>query len=167
MLPYYSKMSSLLLIFFHIIFIHDCYSFDTNPPSCKYGYLPPHVQYSVEQVPLLLFIGLDKTWYTKVSHGHVCVSQPDAGSKKNLPVNSASVSMQYNFRFQSSLGEQGIVLQILRKTLQILYALVLKNKAWTYGRVLPEWENTHICQISEYHHTEEDGCKEGLLLLKY
>ena len=35
-----------------------------------------------------------------------------------------------------------------------------------YIRFLPEWTNIHLCQISEDHHTKEDGFKEDILLLK-
>ena len=68
-----------------MICTHNCYSFDTNPPSCKYGYLYPHSKYSVEQVPLTIVIGLDETGYTKISDGHVCFFHPEAGSNKLPP----------------------------------------------------------------------------------
>ena len=68
-----------------MIFTHNCYSFDTKPPIRKYCYLPPHSKYSVEQFPLPLVIGLNETGYTKFSHGHVCVFQPESGSDIKFP----------------------------------------------------------------------------------
>ena len=68
-----------------MICTHNCYSFDPNPQRYKYGYLTPHSKYSVEQVPLSLVIGLDETRYIKISHGHVFVFQPEAGSDKLPP----------------------------------------------------------------------------------
>ena len=79
-----------------MIFTQNCYSFDPNPQSCKYGYLTPRSKYSVEQVPLSLVIILDETRYKKVSHGHVCVFQLEAGYEPPPPppLNSSSVSME-------------------------------------------------------------------------
>ena len=38
----------------------------------------------MDQVTLPLVIDLDDTYYTIGSHGHVCFSQPGAGSEKNV-----------------------------------------------------------------------------------
>ena len=56
------------------------YSFGPNNPICEYDSSPPHMRYSVDQVPPPIGIGLDDTWDTKGSNGHVSVSHPGAGS---------------------------------------------------------------------------------------
>ena len=65
-------------------------------------------------MPLPLVIGLGETWDTKGSYGPVCFPQPGAGYEKRFfPLNSASVSVEYNQILHSYLGEQGGVLYIL------------------------------------------------------
>ena len=60
----------------------------------------------MDQVPPPLVICLDDTWDTKDSHGPVCVSRPGVGSwKKNPPLNSASVSVEYNQRLRYSITD--------------------------------------------------------------
>ena len=44
--------------------------------------------------------------------------------------------------------------------------LFWKHKAWINWRVFPGWKKIHTIQISADHHTEEDGYKEELLILK-
>ena len=65
----------------------------------------------MDQVPLPIVIGIDETWEKKGSHGTVCFSHPGAGYEKVfVPLNSASVSVEYNQILQSCFGEQGGVL---------------------------------------------------------
>ena len=43
----------------------------------------------------------------------------------------------------------------------------MKNNYWAYRRVLLDWENTHMFQISADNYTKEDGSKEEILILQY
>ena len=68
----------------------------------------------MDQVPPPLVICLDYTRDTKVSHGPVFFSRPGAGSgEKNVTLNSAFVSVEYNQILQLYFGEQVGVLKIL------------------------------------------------------
>ena len=51
----------------------------------------------MDQVPPPLLICLDENWDTKGSYRPVCSPHPGAGSgKKTVPLNSASVRVEYN-----------------------------------------------------------------------
>ena len=68
----------------------------------------------MDQVPPPLVICLDYTCDTKGIHGHVCFSHPGAGSGgKNVTLNSALVSVEYNQILQLYFGEQVRVLKSL------------------------------------------------------
>ena len=87
-----------------MLFINNVYSFDSNNPGCKYDSFSNHRPYSVYQVPAPLLIVFDDNWDTKGIHGPVCFSQPGDGYEKNVTLNSASASMEYNQIFQSYFG---------------------------------------------------------------
>ena len=55
-------------------------------------------------------MGFDYTWNKKGSYRHVCFYKPGSSSGKKIPLNSASVSVEYSQMLQSYFGEQGGVL---------------------------------------------------------
>ena len=68
----------------------------------------------MDQVPPPLVICPDYTWDTKGSHVPVCFSHPGAGyGGKNVALNSALVSVEYNQILQLCFGEQVRVLKNL------------------------------------------------------
>ena len=100
----------------------------------------------MDQVPPPLVICIYYTWYTNGSHGPVCFSHPGAGSGgKNVTLNSAFVSVEYNQRLQLYFGEQVRVLKILiNNPTKMMCSCSLKTKL---GKTEESYlgGKTHIC----------------------
>ena len=101
--------------FHHMIFTNKLYSFDSSHPRCNYVSFPTNRFQSVDQVPPLLVIFLDDTWYTKGSHGPVCFSHQGANSGGGgvVTLNSSFISVEYNQILQLCFREQLRVLKTL------------------------------------------------------
>ena len=150
-----------------MMFTHSCCSFDQNNPHCKYGSLPPHMRYSVDQSPLPIMIGLDDTCDTKSSHVPVCVSQTGAGSEKGcccIKICFRNLRMQPNIVVIFWLKGK-MITAFMKQAYVDDVILLLKDKVRSDRRVFLDWANTHLHQIIEYNHNKKDSSKEQLLLL--
>ena len=128
-----------------MIFTNHVYSFIPKNSSCKYGYFPPHRRYSVEKCQPLLWLYLMTLGIKKVEMDmSVFPSQVLVLTNIFVPLNYASIIIEYNQRMQSYFGGQTWGLHILinntakmmcycYETIIIGHTCVENNQVW------PDW----------------------------